>query len=100
MITVIEKLLSERFEGKVRLGACQEISGGSGRSKVSRYRILECPQDAPKSVIVKQVVANGREEIYNPGSPDGPARRLFNEWAGLRFLTEISIGASPTPPFE
>jgi hypothetical protein len=97
MITVVEKLLSERFEGEVRLDAAEEIRSG-GRSKVSRYHVLEGPQCAPKSVIVKQAVAVGRE-VYNPDLPDGPAWRLFNEWAGLRFLTETSDGASPTPRF-
>ncbi|MGH9752671.1 MAG: phosphotransferase family protein [Blastocatellia bacterium] len=97
MITVVEKLLSERFEGKVRLGVAEEIRSG-GRSKVNRFPVLEGPQCAPKSVIVKQAVAIGRE-IYNPDLPEGPAWRLFNEWAGLRFLTGTSDGASPTPRF-
>jgi hypothetical protein len=56
MITVVEKLLSERFEGKARLDAAEEVRSG-GRSKVSRYHVLEGPQCAPKSVIVKQAVA-------------------------------------------
>ncbi len=97
MIPVAEKMLSERFEGKVRLDAAEEIRSG-GRSKVNRYHILEGPQGAPNSVIVKQAVAAGRE-VYNLGLPDGPAWRLFNEWAGLRFLAETSGGASPTPRF-
>jgi hypothetical protein len=97
MITVVEKLLSERFEGKIRLDAAEEIRSG-GRSRVSRFRVIEGPQCAPQSVIVKQAVAVGRE-VYNPDTPDGPAWRLFNEWAGLRFLTETSGGASPTPRF-
>src|SRR5262245_6113932 len=97
MITVVEELLSERFEGKVRLGAAEEIRIG-GRSKVSRFPVLEGPQSAPQSVIVKQAVAVG-SEVYNPDLPEGPAWRLFNEWAGLRFLTETSGGASPTPSF-
>jgi len=97
MITVVEKLLSEGFEGKVRLDAAEEIRSG-GRSKVSRYRVLDGPQCAPRSVIVKQAVAVGRE-VYDSNLPYGPAWRLFNEWAGLRFLTEISSGASPTPRF-
>src|SRR5262245_16651377 len=50
MITVVEKLLSERFEGKVRLYAAEELRSG-GRSKVSRFRVLEGPQCAPQSVI-------------------------------------------------
>jgi hypothetical protein len=97
MITVVEKLLSERFEGKVCLAAAQEIRSG-GRSTVSRFPVLEGPQCAPQSVIVKQAVTVGRE-VYNPDTPDGPAWRLFSEWAGLRFLTETSGGASPTPRF-
>src|SRR5262245_54853788 len=97
MITVVEKLLSERFEGKARLGAAEEIRGG-GRSNVSRYPVLEGPQCAPQSVIVKQAVAVGRE-VYDTYMPYGPAWRLFNEWAGSQFLTESSGGASPTPRF-
>ncbi len=42
MITVVEKLLSERFEGKARLDAAEEIRSG-GRSRVSRYPVLEGP---------------------------------------------------------
>jgi Phosphotransferase enzyme family len=97
MITIVEKLLSERFEGKVRLGAVEDVRSSS-RSKVSRYPLIEGPQCAPQSVIVKQAVAVGRE-VYNPDLPDGPAWRLFNEWAGLRFLTETSCDAPPTPRF-
>src|SRR5262249_47815951 len=97
MITIVEKLLSERFEGKVRLGAVEDVRS-SGRSKVSRYPVIEGPQCAPQSVIVKRAVAVGRE-VYNPDLPDGPAWRLFNEWAGLQFLTETSGAASPTPRF-
>jgi hypothetical protein len=97
MITVVEKLLSERFEGKVRLGGAEELRSG-GHSKVSRFSVLEGPQCAPQSVIVKQMVALERDGQYS-SPPDGPARRLYNEWAGLQFLTEISGGASPTPRF-
>jgi hypothetical protein len=81
----------------VPLGAAEEIRSG-GRSKVSRVPVIEGPRDAPQSVIVKQAVAVGRE-VYNPDTPDGPAWRLFNEWAGLKFLTESFGGASPTPRF-
>ena len=97
MNIAVEKLLSERFEGKVTLGAAEVIRRG-GRSKVSRFPVLEGPACTPKSVIVKQAVAVDHE-VYNPDLPDGPAWRLFNEWAGLQFLTETSNGASPTPRF-
>ncbi len=95
MIDVIEKLLSERFEGEVRLGPAEDIRS-SNRSKVCRFHVLDGPQRAPRSVIVKQAVAmNG--EVYDPDLPGGPAARFFNEWAGLQFLTEISGGDSPAP---
>jgi Phosphotransferase enzyme family len=97
MDDIIEKLLSERFEGHVRLDAAENIRVG-GRSKVSRYQILAGPQGAPESVIIKQAVAVGRE-VYDPELPGGPAWRLFNEWAGLQFLTETSGGAMQTPRF-
>src|SRR5262245_62930075 len=77
MINVVEKLLSERFEGKVRLDAAEEVRSG-GRSKVSRYRVLEGPQCAPQSVIVKQAVAVGTE-VYDSDLPYGPAWRLRSE---------------------
>jgi hypothetical protein len=97
MIDVVEKLLSERFGGNVRLGHGEAL-GGSNRSKVDRLIVLDAPQAAPKSVIVKQAVAVGRE-VYDPDMLGGPAWRLFNEWAGLQFLTETSGGASPSPRF-
>src|SRR5262245_48611052 len=80
MIVAVEKLLSERFEGDVRLGPAEDIRS-SDRSKVCRVPILNAPQDAPRSVIVKQAVAM-RGEVYDPDLPGGPAERLFNEWAG------------------
>lgn len=93
----VEDFLSGVFQGRVRVGPA-ELLRGSQRSNVSRYRVLEGPQGAPPSVIVKQAVAVGREE-YDPELPGGPASRLFNEWAGLRFLTEIAGPASPAPRF-
>jgi hypothetical protein len=93
----VEKLLSERFAGKVRLSSAEEIRS-SHRSRVSRYLVLEGPPGAPQSVIVKQAIAVGRE-VYDQDRPDGPAWRLFNEWAGLQFLTESCGDASPSPQF-
>jgi hypothetical protein len=97
MIEVLEKLLSQRFEGKVRLDHAGALRS-SGRSKVNRFHMIEGPPDAPNSVIVKEAVAIGGE-AYDPALPGGPAWRLFNEWAGLQFLTETCGAASPAPRF-
>src|SRR5262245_33281147 len=95
MIAEVEKLLAERFEGEARLGPAEDIRS-SNRSRVCRVPILNGPQHAPRSVIVKQAVAM-EGEVYDPELPGGPAERLFNEWAGLQFLTEISGVDSPAP---
>ncbi len=97
MINALEKLLSERFDAKVRLDRAGTLQS-SGRSKVNRLHLLDRPQSAPQSVIVKEAVAIGRE-VYNPALPGGPAWRLFNEWAGLQFLTETCGENSPAPRF-
>jgi hypothetical protein len=97
MIEAVEKLLSTRFEGKVRLDHAGTLRS-SGRSKVNRFHVIEGPQYAPQSVIVKEAVAVGRE-VYDQALPGGPAWRLFNEWAGLQFLTETCDDASPAPRF-
>jgi Phosphotransferase enzyme family len=97
IVPAVEKLLSDLFKGKVRLDSA-EVLRGSNRSNVSRLIVLEGPQDTPQSIIVKQAVAVGRE-VFNPELPEGPAWRLFNEWAGLQFLTETVGATSPTPRF-
>ncbi len=58
--------------------------------------MLDGARDAPASVVVKRAVATG-DESYDPDRPGGPASRLFNEWAGLRFLGEV-IPDRPVAP--
>ncbi|MBI1928882.1 phosphotransferase [Candidatus Poribacteria bacterium] len=97
IVATVEKVLSEAFGGKARLEA-QDGLGGSDRSHVLRCNVLEGPANVPASVVVKQAIAGG-DEVYNPDSPEGPAWRLFNDWAGLQFLSEVAGDASPAPRF-
>jgi hypothetical protein len=97
IIKTAEKILSDTFGGEVRLEETEEL-GGSGRSNVLRCKVLEGPAEAPQSVIVKQALA-WDDEVYDPDSTEGPAWRLFNDWAGLQFLTESIGDDSPTPRF-
>jgi hypothetical protein len=96
-LVTAEKVLSKAFSGEVRLSDGEDL-GGSNRSKVYRFSLLEGPNDAPASVVVKQAVSLDGE-TYNPDSPNGPAWRLFNDWAGLQFLSEVADGISPGPQF-
>lgn len=89
-----EKLLTETFGGKVQLGEGEDLEG-SGRSKVVRFKLLERPQTAPESVVVKQIVV----EAADPKLLDEAMTRNYNDWAGLQFLSDVGGKASPAPQF-
>jgi len=90
-----EKLLSETWGSAVRLENGQSL-GGSNRSHVNRYQVSEGGGGAPASVVVKHAIA-GDGEKYDPDAPDGAVVRLFNDWAGLQFLSEC-FGDAPDIP--
>lgn len=96
-ITLAEKLLSEEFGATVRLDEGDDL-GGSTRTKVHRFRVLEGPGDGPATVIVKQ--AHSTEgAVYAPDQATIPAWTLFNEWASLQFLSQIAgddVSLGPT----
>jgi hypothetical protein len=94
-----EQLLSSTWGEEVKLEAGESL-GGSNRSHVLRYKFAKAPSNAPETVVVKHAVASGGE-TYDPDATQGAAWRLFNDWAGLQFLTQC-FGASedmPTPRF-
>ena len=78
-----EQILSEVFREKVQIGETKHIGGN--RSAVFRCTLLDGPDEAPTSVVAKQAMVQ-KGEIYDPDAHEGPAWRLFNEWAGLQFL--------------
>ena len=92
-----ERVLSKLWGDEISLGQDESL-GGSDRSKVYRFLVLSDSVELPKSIIVKQA-GELSHESYDPDVPEGPAWRLFNEWAGLQFLTELTGAAPPTPKF-
>lgn len=94
---VAERVLSEAWGVTVEL-AREEGLGGSNRSHVYRYAVRSESPDVPESVIVKRAATVGSES-YEPDAPHGPAWRLFNDWAGLQFLTELAGPSSPAPKY-
>lgn len=96
-IPAAERVLTDVFGESIEL-ADPEGLGGSNRSHVHRCSVRPQRTDLPSHVVVKKV-ATGPDQTYDPSASDGPAWRLFNEWAGLQFLTELAGAGSPAPQF-
>ncbi|HEX5690368.1 MAG TPA: hypothetical protein VFX76_10225 [Roseiflexaceae bacterium] len=97
-LQVAARVLAQAFGGPVRVRAESSPEGGSGRANLFRCSVLDGPSGAPTSAIVKRVnVEPG--ETYDPAAIDGPASRLFNEWASLQFLSTIAPEAQLAPRF-
>jgi hypothetical protein len=92
-----ERVLSDAWRGAVKLEGDEGL-GGSNRSNVYRFSVKEGPENGSESVVVKRAAGVGQES-YDPGATQGPAWRLFNDWAGLQFLTEVAGANSPAPRF-
>ena len=94
-----EQLLSSTWGEEVNLETGESL-GGSNRSHVLRYKFAKAPSNAPETIVVKHAVAQGGE-TYDPDAATGAAWRLFNDWAGLQFLTQCFGDAAdmPTPRF-
>lgn len=98
-ISIAEQMLAESFGGEVQLQV-GETDGLSGRSYVHRLNVVHGPLEVPQTVILKQSPNRGPgQETYEPDALRGPASMLFNEWAGLQFLTEACQGTLPAPRF-
>ena len=79
-------IVSDNLGQDVR--ACWQIDrSNSHRSTVSLFTVTGTAGSKVQNVIVKQQKAR-EEEPYGPSVPQGPAWRLFNEWAALAFIQE------------
>ena len=92
-----ERILSKAWGKAVEVEDGEGL-GGSNRSNVYRFSIRQGSENDFGSVVVKQAGQIG-DESYDPDSPGGSAWRLFNDWAGLHFLTEVGGANSPAPRF-
>ena len=93
----IERLLSDNLGGPVRLGEGYHLDD---RSHVARFPVLEGSPGCPAALIAKGW--RGRDEdCYDPESSDprAPSARLFDDWAGLQFLSAVMGAASLAPQF-
>ena len=86
-----ERVLCARFGDGVRLDGGENL-GGSDRSYTYRYVVVDGPDQVPASAVVKKARSWDEGKVYDPDVAEDPAAGLFNDWAGLDFLTEISEG--------
>lgn len=96
-IDIAENVLSDAFGGPVHLGKGETLQGGI-RMQVYRFLVMDAPDNAPASVIVKQVKAT-EQAPYLPDRATMPAWTLFNEWASLQFLHEVAYDKAFAPRF-
>lgn len=94
-LAVAEQVMAARFGGKVRL-ALGDKEGLNRRDYVHRLNVVQGPPEAPQTLIMKQARRRA-DQPYASDEAEGPASRLFDEWAGLQFLGEVG-GDSPLAP--
>ena len=87
-----ERILSDVFGSPLHVGEGHDL-GGSARSRVLRFPVVNRPDGAPASVIVKQCAS----ETFDPDSADDAPWLFFNDWACLQFLGQIT-DAPPLVP--
>ena len=92
--TIVERILTMTFDGIVRLGEGYDL-GGSSRTLVRRFPVLDGPATAPASVIVKRT-ANAN---FDPDISNEATWLFFNDWASLSFLEKVSTSERFAPTF-
>jgi hypothetical protein len=84
-------LLSQQFSQPIRLGAGTRLRS-SDRSQVYRCSLIDAPPGAPASVILKR--ATRPYGATAAGAVDGS---VWQDWAGLRLLGDLSAGDPLAP---
>jgi hypothetical protein len=90
LVASAERILADAWGGPVRLDAGDRQGGTRWRSTVLRLRVLEGPDGAPETVILKSFEGKS-DEKFDPAEtkPWGPAGRFFREWSATLFLNRL-----------
>jgi hypothetical protein len=95
LILTAERVLSNALGQRILLDTGEVLQDGI-RAMTYRFCLLEGPNHAPTSVIVKQVKSTDKAP-YTPQRATIPAWTFFNEWASLQFLSN-EIGENAFGP--
>ena len=91
-IAIAENVLCKAFGDDVRLKVKTEFD--ADQATVLHCYAIKAPPGVPQSVVVKRALTTDGT-AFQPNSADEMIPRFFNDWAGLKFLSEISNGDSP-----
>ena len=93
VVAAAEEALTKSLGGPVRLQET-EVLRKAYRNSVLRCAVVEAPPEAPASVIIKASVGE-EETVFDPDRDlhGDPAWRFYNEWAGTRFLNDMSASS-------
>lgn len=91
VIAAAEKALSEAWQCDVGLLPLNPAEAVRPHSTVARCLVRADFPEAPVTLIVK----SARDYDPHDVSPQSPAGRLLNEWAALRFLSELQTDLAP-----
>jgi hypothetical protein len=95
IIATTEQLLSEAWSDKVIVSEdVVDLKPDIGYSSVYRCSLQERPENAPESVIVK-----AKKLIQEQERNANAYRFLFDDWAGLQFLSEVAPDLALSPHF-
>ena len=90
-----QEILARALGGKVRLGKAKELEN---RDYVLRFRVLEGPPGAPKSVVSKAAPVRTGKGAYDPNILNNHTRRFIRDWSGSEFLSQLP-SRLPVPRF-
>lgn len=94
---IAEKHLTEAWGGPVRLSDPETLQE---RAHVVRCMVSEAPGEAPTSVILKGPrLRDGQHYDPEAADPTAPAQDLFDDWAGLQFLSQVAEAELIAPRF-
>ena len=95
-LSLIEKSLSNSLKYEIQLAKCTKFK----KNRIFRCWIADGPSYLPEVLLVKMARQTKREPYDRERDCIGSsAWKLFNEWAALRFLSEINSDRMITPKF-
>lgn len=94
LLRVAERVVAAQTGVAVRLARPERLTEPERRSLALRCQVVAAPEAGlPATIILKRAAMEG----YDPDEPDGPAARLFNDWAGAAFLSALPNGGTLAP---
>jgi len=94
--TAAESILAQYHESSVGIENPALLTDPRRRNRIWRCNLRSSAPSVPETAIIKQVNPDG----YDPANPESNATwRLFNDWAGAQFLSQVASKDPHAPAF-